>query len=149
MTMIRNNRQSAALLRPILTSPHLYTAALVALCSAYIQGPIVKILDFQGAIGEMVHFGLQPAAAFAIGVIVFELLMSALVISGVYRWFAALALAVFTLMATFVALRFWQLPPGMERTMTMNGFFEHLGLVGAFIAVAAHDFTNCTDRSIQ
>jgi uncharacterized membrane protein YphA (DoxX/SURF4 family) len=137
-----------SILSPLLTAPWVYTAAMIALCSAYIQGPIVKILDFQGAIGEMLHFGLQPAPAFAVFVIVFELSMSALVIFGIYRWFGAVALAVFTLMASFLALRFWQLPLGMERAMAMNAFFEHLGLVGAFIAVAARDFTNTLDRSV-
>ncbi|THK34042.1 DoxX family protein [Ensifer sp. MPMI2T] len=112
---------------------------LLALCSAYIQGPVVKIFDFAGAIAEMAHFGLQPAPVFAIGVIVFELSMSALILAGIYRWAAATALAVFTFAATFIALRFWELPPGMECSMAMNGFFEHLGLVGAFTLVAWHD----------
>jgi uncharacterized membrane protein YphA (DoxX/SURF4 family) len=89
----------------------------------------------------MNHFGLSPAPFFAIGVMVFELVMSALVISGVYRWSAAIALALFTLMATFLALRFWELPAGMERSMAMNGFFEHIGLVGAFILVAWSDLS--------
>jgi uncharacterized membrane protein YphA (DoxX/SURF4 family) len=120
-------------------SSALHILALTALCAAYIQGPLVKISDFDGAIGEMTHFGLSPAPLFAVGVIVFELAMSALVISGVLRWAAAGALAVFTLMATFLALRFWELPDGMKRAMAMNGFFEHLGLCGAFVFVALQD----------
>jgi uncharacterized membrane protein YphA (DoxX/SURF4 family) len=118
----------------------LRVCALLALCSAYIQGPIVKILDFEGAIAEMNHFGLHPAPFFAIGVILFELVMSALVVAGIFRWAAALALAGFTMAATFLALRFWELPPGMEHSMAMNGFFEHVGLAGAFLLVALHDF---------
>ncbi|MCY1666365.1 DoxX family protein [Rhizobium sp. SL86] len=125
----------------LLTSPVLRFIALLALCSAYIQGLLVKIFDFAGAQAEMTHFGLLPAPLFAIGVIIFELLMSALVLSGVYRRPAALALAGFTLAATFIALRFWELPAGMERGMAMNGFFEHLGLAGAFLYVAAMDAT--------
>jgi uncharacterized membrane protein YphA (DoxX/SURF4 family) len=124
------------------------TVALVGLCSAYIQGPLVKILDFAGALAEMQHFGLQPAALFAPAVIVFELLMSALVISGVYRWVGALALAAFTLAATFLALRFWELPAGPDRAGAMNGFFEHLGLVGAFVIVAAMDLNGGVRRGI-
>jgi uncharacterized membrane protein YphA (DoxX/SURF4 family) len=131
--------QLASAAAVIIGSPAVRILALVALCSAYIQGPLVKILDFNGAIGEMNHFDLSPAPFFAVGVIVFELAMSALVISGILRWAAALALAVFTLMATFLALRFWEIPPGMEHAMAMNGFFEHLGLVGAFVLVALHD----------
>ncbi|WP_259664673.1 DoxX family protein [Rhizobium bangladeshense] len=113
--------------------------ALLALCSAYIQGPLTKLFDFNGALAEMDHFGLRPTLFFAIAVIIFELAMSAAILSGFFRWAAALALGIFTLLATALALRFWELPPGMERTMAMNGFFEHLGLAGAFLLVAWHD----------
>lgn len=125
--------------------------ALLALCSAYIQGPLIKIFDFGGAIAEMDHFGLYPAPFFAVGVIVFELSMSALILTGFYRRAAALALALFTFAATFIALRFWELPAGMERSMAMNGFFEHLGLVGAFVLVALYGSRGCpaAGRSFQ
>ena len=112
--------------------------ALLALCTAYIQGPFMKIGDFASARAEMAHFDLHPAAPMAFGVIVFELAASIMVVSGWRRRPAALALAGFTLMATMLALRFWELAPGsVERMMAMNAFFEHLGLAGAFILVAA------------
>jgi uncharacterized membrane protein YphA (DoxX/SURF4 family) len=110
--------------------------ALLALCAAFIQGPISKIADFPGAIAEMEHFGLRPPAVFAAGVIVFELVASAMVISGVGRRLAAAALALFTLAATMLALRFWEMEPGMARQMAANAFFEHIGLIGAFALVA-------------
>lgn len=122
------------------------TVALLALCSAYIQGPLTKIFDFLGAIAEMNHFGLQPAAAFAVFVIIFELTASAMVVSGFLRWAGALALSGFTLLATFIALRFWEMAPGMDRMMATNAFFEHLGLAGAFIIVAAIDLTKGTGK---
>jgi uncharacterized membrane protein YphA (DoxX/SURF4 family) len=113
--------------------------ALLGLCSAYIQGPLTKAFDFQGAVAEMNHFGLEPAPAFAVAVPIFELAMSALILSGRLRWLGALALAIFTLMATYLALRFWELPGGSERAAAMNGFFEHVGLAGAFVFVALVD----------
>jgi uncharacterized membrane protein YphA (DoxX/SURF4 family) len=64
---------------------------------------------------------------------------SVMILTGFYRWLAALALGGFTLMATLIALRFWELPPGQERFMAANAFFEHLGLVGGFVLVAWHD----------
>jgi uncharacterized membrane protein YphA (DoxX/SURF4 family) len=47
-------------------------------------------------------------------------------------------LAAFTLVATFIANRFWEIPQP-ERFMVENAFFEHLGLVGAFVLVAWYD----------
>ncbi|MBA4220401.1 MAG: DoxX family protein [Methylobacterium sp.] len=119
--------------------------ALLLLCAAYVQGPVTKILDFQGAIAEMEHFGLTPAALFAVGVIVSELAMSALILIGRWRWLAALALAAFTVAATFIAIRFWEVPAGQGRMMAMNSFFEHLGLIGGFILVALDDLARTKD----
>ncbi|MCK3776953.1 DoxX family protein [Ensifer sesbaniae] len=130
-----------ARLRPSLAGSRVVFIGLLALCSAYIQGPLTKIFDFPGALAEMDHFGLHPAPLFAVGVIIFELLMSALILMGFYRWAAASALAAFTLAATFLAFRFWELPPGMERAMATNGFFEHIGLAGAFLLVACYDLS--------
>ena len=130
-----------ARLRPSLAGSRVVFIGLLALCSAYIQGPLTKIFDFPGALAEMGHFGLHPAPLFAVGVIIFELLMSALILMGFYRWAAASALAAFTLAATFLAFRFWELPPGMERAMATNGFFEHIGLAGAFLLVACYDLS--------
>lgn len=120
-------------------TPVVYWMALLGLCAAYLQGGIVKATDFSGAIGEMNHFGLAPAVPIAIAVIVLELGASAMILTGFYRWLAALALGGFTLMATLIALRFWELPTGHERFMAANAFFEHLGLVGGFVLVAWHD----------
>ncbi|WP_306304620.1 DoxX family protein [Erwinia persicina] len=112
--------------------------ALLALCSAYLQGGLVKLLDFPGAIAEMQHFGLSPAAPMAAAVIALELGASLMILSGRGRWLGALALALFTVAATFMANRFWQVPV-TERGGVMNGFFEHLGLAGALVYVAWHD----------
>ena len=119
--------------------------ALLLLCAAYLQGSLSKLWDFQGAIAEMKGFGLEPASLFAIGVIVLELAASALILGGYLRWLGAVALAVFTLGANFVALRFWELPPG-QRTMPANAFFEHLGLVGGFLLVALSDLRERAER---
>ncbi|MGO4377178.1 DoxX family protein [Pseudoduganella sp. RAF53_2] len=113
---------------------------LLMLCAAYIQGSVEKLLDFNGAIGEMQHFGLPLPVPMAAAVIIFELTASAMVISGWKRWLGAVALAAFTVMATFLANRFWALPVGHERMMTENGFFEHIGLAGAFLLVAWLDW---------
>jgi uncharacterized membrane protein YphA (DoxX/SURF4 family) len=137
------NQNGLALL---INSPMVRFVALLALCAAYIQGPLTKLFDFPGAISEMEHFGLYPAAFFAVAVIAFELTASAMILSGFLRWLGALALAAFTLLATFIALRFWEMPSGMERMMATNAFFEHLGLAGAFVIVASIDVAKGASR---
>jgi uncharacterized membrane protein YphA (DoxX/SURF4 family) len=125
----------ARALASFVATPPVHFIALLGLCAAYIQGGLDKLLDFNAAIAEAQHFGLPFATASACATIVTELLGSALILTGVYRWLGALWLAGFTLIATFVANRFWelQLP---QRFMVENSFFEHLGLVGGFLLVA-------------
>jgi len=116
----------------------LYRIALLLLCAAYLQGGLVKLIDFSGAVAEMRHFGLSPATPLAAATIVLELGASLMIVTGFGRWLGALALAAFTLAATFMANRFWSAPPESQFMMA-NAFFEHLGLIGGFLLVAWHD----------
>ncbi len=110
--------------------------AYLALCAPYLQGGLVKLFDFSGAVAEMTHFGLAPAPLFAVMVIALELAGSAMILTGQLRWLGALGLAGFTLLATFMALRFWSMPVGPQRFMAANSFFEHIALVGGLLLVA-------------
>jgi uncharacterized membrane protein YphA (DoxX/SURF4 family) len=121
-----------------MAAPAIRWLALLGLCAAYLQGGLDKAFDFTAAVDEMQHFGLSPAAPLATATIITEIAASALILAGYYRWFGALCLAGFTLIATFVANRFWELPMP-DRFMVENAFFEHLGLVGGFILVAWYD----------
>jgi len=132
----RIDRRLAPIARPLLGTPAARFVAYLGICAAYIQGGIDKLTDFPGAIMEMTHFGLSPAPLFAGYVIALELGASLMILSGWLRWLGAIGLAGFTLMATFIALRFWEMPVGPERFMAANSFFEHLGLVGGFVLVA-------------
>lgn len=127
-------------MRQALTHPAVRWLALLFLCAAYLQGGFNKATDFGSAIAEMNHFGLSPAGPLAAAVIVFEVGASLMILTGFYRWLGALGLAGFTLMATFLANRFWELAMP-ERFMVANSFFEHWGLVGGFLLVAWHDLS--------
>lgn len=125
-------------LRRALSTRAVHTLALLCLCAAYLQGAFNKATDFPAAIAEMNHFGLAPAAPLAAAVILLEAGASLMVITGWWRWLGALGLAGFTLAATFVANRFWELA-APERFMVANAFFEHWGLAGGFVLVAWYD----------
>lgn len=128
----------AGRLRALAGAPAVRWLCLLLLCAAYLQGGFNKLSDFAGAVGEMRHFGLAPAWPLAALVIAGELGASALILSGFHRWLGAGFLALFTLAATLVANRYWEMA-GMERFMAANSFYEHLGLAGAFLLVAWHD----------
>jgi len=133
-------------LRHLATTPALRWLALLFLCAAYLQGAFVKATDFASAIAEMQHFGLAPAAPLAVLVIAFEFGASLMILTGFHRWLGALGLAGFTLIATFVANRFWEMAPP-DRFMAANAFFEHWGLVGGLLLVAWHDLRAQDERT--
>jgi uncharacterized membrane protein YphA (DoxX/SURF4 family) len=143
VTMTSPQTFAPAFLRP-LRAPWVRWTGLLLLCSAYLQGGIDKLADFNGAVAEMQHFGVSPAAPMAAVVIGGEIGASLMILAGFYRWLGAGYLAVFTLMATFMANRFWDMA-GAERFAAANGFFEHLGLTGAFLLVAWYDIQKGTD----
>jgi uncharacterized membrane protein YphA (DoxX/SURF4 family) len=121
-----------------LATPSVRWVALLGLCAAYLQGGIVKLTNINGAVAEMNHFGVSPAMPFAIAVIALELFASIAILTGYWRWLGALALGAFTVAATFMANRYWELGPP-ERFGAENSFYEHLGLAGGFLLIAWHD----------
>lgn len=129
-------RRLTDLARPLFGASAVRFLAYLGLCAAYLQGGLVKLFDFPGALREMAHFGLSPEPLFAALVIALELLASLMILTGRLRWLGALALAAFTLVATGIALRFWEMPVGQDRFMAANSFFEHLGLAGGLLLVA-------------
>jgi uncharacterized membrane protein YphA (DoxX/SURF4 family) len=122
----------------ILGWPATACAARTALASAYLIGGIMKVTDFQAAVAEQAHFGLQPAPLWAALTIVVELVGPALLITGRYMWLAAGALSVLTAIAMLVANDFWA-QQGLARFMALNAFFEHVGLIGGFALAAILD----------
>jgi uncharacterized membrane protein YphA (DoxX/SURF4 family) len=72
-------------------TPPVHWIALLGLCAAHLQGGIVKASDFNGAIAEMNRFGLAPGGPIAVAVIALELGASIMILTGFYRWLAALA----------------------------------------------------------
>jgi uncharacterized membrane protein YphA (DoxX/SURF4 family) len=107
---------------------------LLGLCAAYIQGGLNKLLEFPAAMAEA-ELGLPLPAVTTILTILVELLGNPLILTGRMCWLGALALAPFTLAATFIANRSWTLPPGHDRFVSADTSCEHPRLAGAFLLV--------------
>ncbi len=83
----------------------------------------------------MAGVGLHPAWAFNLAALLTELAGSALIVLNRAVWIGAGALGVFTVLATFLAHRFWDLS-GAARTMQLNSFLEHATISATFIFVS-------------
>lgn len=109
--------------------------ARLLLVSAYLVGGIAKLADWPAAMAEQAHFGMTPPAFWAALTIAVELIGAGLILLGRAVWLGAGLLGGFTLLAAVVANDFWTMT-GAARFHAANAFFEHLGLVGAFILAA-------------
>ena len=119
--------------RRIIVWGPLATVARLALASPFIVSGVAKIAHFDGAMEEMRAFGLAPPALFAALVIATQLGGSALFLTRRFCWLGAGLLAGFTALATLLAHAFWTVDAA-DRMPQMMTFFEHVAIVGGFIA---------------
>jgi uncharacterized membrane protein YphA (DoxX/SURF4 family) len=118
----------------LLHEPWVMPLARICLVSAYLIGGVTKLMHFDAAVAEQVHFGLHPGWLWASLAIFVEIAGSLCVIFNRFTWLAAGGLAALTVVAMLVANNFWRLE-GVARLIALNSFFEHLGLIAAFVMV--------------
>ncbi|MBW8301338.1 MAG: DoxX family protein [Hydrogenophaga sp.] len=111
-----------------------YVARIVLTYIFWASG-IAKLVDFQAAVGEMAHFGLNPPVAFAIATIIVQLAGSVLVILNRWTWLGAGALGIFTLLTIPIAHNFWTMEEPFK-TIEFHVVMEHISIVGALMVVA-------------
>jgi len=108
--------------------------ALLALL--FIPAGFGKISAFAGTVGYIASKGVplpELAAAAAIGV---ELGLGLLLLIGWQTRWAALGIALFTLVITFIFHNFWAVPAAQVMAQQQS-FFKNIAVVGGLLTVAA------------
>lgn len=108
--------------------------ALIALL--FVPAGFSKIAAFAGVTGYIASKGVPlPAVAAAIAIAV-ELGLGLLVLVGWQTRWAALAIAVFTVVITFIFHAFWAVPA--EQVMQQQqAFFKNIAVVGGLLMLVA------------
>ncbi|WJH39445.1 DoxX family protein [Aliirhizobium terrae] len=109
--------------------------ARIVLTFGFWGSGLSKLIDFQGGVAEMAHFGLEPAVAFNIATIITQLGGSALIILNRWTWLGAGALGVFTALTIPLVHHFWTMEEPF-RTMEFHVVMEHITLIGGLMVVA-------------
>jgi transmembrane protein len=123
-------------IQSLLRAPWLFHVGALILTSVYWWSGLTKIVDFQGTLAEMEHFGLKPTILFALLTIVVQLACSALIISGSrLAWLGAGGLAIFTVATIPLAHRFWEMD-GMVGFLEKALVQEHISVVGGLVLAA-------------
>jgi putative oxidoreductase len=117
------------------TQDKVLLAARLLVTPLFIYSGIGKILAF-GVTASRLPGGEGGFGSFlAAGSIVIELGASLALILGIWTRCAALALIVFTVLATLMFHNFWASPAAAVTAQTIN-FLKNLGLIGLFAMIA-------------
>ena len=102
----------------------------------FIPAGFGKISGFAGTVGYATSVGMpMPTVAVAVGLLI-ELLGGLALLFGFGARIAALALAVFTLAASFFFHNYWALPAD-QQMMQQLLFFKNVAVTGGLLAFAA------------
>ena len=106
------------------------------LAALFLPAGLSKIGGFEGTVGYIASVGLpMPQLATIVAIAVEVIAPIALILGWGTRW-AALALALFTLVASFGFHNFWAMP-AEQAMMQQLMFFKNIGVVGGLLVLAA------------
>ncbi len=103
----------------------------------FLPAGISKIAGFAGTVGYIGAKGLPLPALGAVIAILVEVGGSLALIAGFGTRFAALVLAAFTLVATFVFHNYWGVPADQAMVQQLM-FYKNIAVVGGLLVLAAH-----------
>lgn len=111
-------------------------AGRILLALMFVLAGFSKIGGFDGTVGYIASKGLPLPALLAAGTIALEIVGGlALAVGYKARW-AALALAVFTVLASVLFHNYWAMPAEQQR-MQMLMFMKNLAVTGGMLMVVA------------
>ncbi|PKO44801.1 MAG: DoxX family protein [Betaproteobacteria bacterium HGW-Betaproteobacteria-3] len=108
----------------------------ILLAALFLPAGLSKIGGFAGTVGYIGSKGLPMAEVAAVIAILVEVGGGLALIAGLGTRLAALALAVFTLVATFVFHNYWALPAEAQMVQQLM-FFKNIAVVGGLLTLAA------------
>ncbi len=108
--------------------------ALIALL--FVPAGLSKIGAFAGVTGYIASRGVPlPEVAAALGIVI-EVGLGLLILAGFQTRWAALGMAIFTVVITFIFHAFWAVAP--EQVMQQQqAFFKNIAVVGGLLALVA------------
>ena len=118
------------------TSAPIVVAARVLLALMFILAGYSKFIGLEGTAGYIASKGLPLATLLAFGAAALELVGGLALALGLQARVAAGALALFTLVATFVFHNFWALPADQAFVQQLM-FMKNLAVTGGLLMVVA------------
>jgi putative oxidoreductase len=111
-------------------------AGRILLALLFLPAGIGKITGFAGTVGYITSAGLPMPQIAAVIALSIEIVGGVALIAGLGTRFAALVLAVFTLLATISFHNFWA-APAEQQMMQQIMFFKNTAVIGGLLTLAA------------
>ncbi|MBC3878038.1 DoxX family protein [Undibacterium sp. FT79W] len=111
-------------------------AGRLLLASLFLPAGIGKLTGFAGTIAYISSAGLPMPALAAAAALIVEICGGAALIAGAGTRIAALVLALFTLVASFVFHAYWAVPAD-QQYVTQLLFFKNIAVAGGLLTLAA------------
>lgn len=111
-------------------------AGRLLLAALFLPAGIAKITGFAGTVGYIASVGLPAATLAAVAAIFVEVVGGIALVLGLGTRLAALALAFFTLVASFIFHAYWAVPAD-QAYVTELLFFKNIAVAGGLMVLAA------------
>ncbi|MGA0609040.1 DoxX family protein [Caldimonas sp. KR1-144] len=109
----------------------------ILIAALFVPAGIGKIGGFEGTVGYIASKGLPlPQVGAALAIVVEIGVAAALLLGWRTRW-AALILALFTLVSGVIFHNYWAVPPEQQMAQSIH-FWKNMAIVGGLLFVAAH-----------
>lgn len=117
-------------------NPALPLAGRLLMSAIFLVAGIRKVLGFAGTVAYFAKLGFPAPEAVTVIAIIIELTGSILLILGWKTRYAAWLLALFVLVATLMAHRFWEFDAAQYGNQ-LNHFLKNLAIIGGLMFVAS------------
>jgi putative oxidoreductase len=118
------------------TSDALSLIGRILLAAIFVWSGFGKIGGFEGLAGQIASKGFPAAQAFAAATIVIEIGAGLMLVAGWKARWAALLLAVFTVIVTIFYHNYWAVPEAQKMAQQIH-FMKNLALIGGLLMVTA------------
>ena len=109
----------------------------ILLASLFLVAGIRKLMAPAASAGYFAKLGFPMTDVLVWVVIAVEIGGALLLILGWKTRWAAYALAIFTVIATFAAHRFWEFSDAAQYNAQLNNFLKNLAIIGGMLILAA------------
>ena len=118
-----------------MNNPYMSLVGRLLLASLFLVAGTRKILAYAGTAGYMAKLGFPAPEVMAAIAIAIEVGGGILLVLGWKTRWVAIAMAIFVVIATFAAHRFWEFD-ATQYAAQLNNFLKNLAIIGGFLTLA-------------